>query len=171
MMSVTRHLPAVGRLLIRCGGRKGAIGIGGRRYKEGIKVLEGEGRKRSFLKKRTKRLLPGLSRTLQAAHTFELAGVFCFFSSQKKGFLASGRAGGVRRAPHPTGDAGYLGAFAGKARRAPWKSFTLMGVWPNHLDFCTSLAASGYLPSRMRPQVRLKVRFQVVPSWKLTEAR
>jgi hypothetical protein len=43
--------------------------------------------RRSFLKKRTKRLLRVLSRTLQAAHTPEFAKVFCFFSSEKKTFL------------------------------------------------------------------------------------
>jgi hypothetical protein len=43
----------------------------------------GAGR-RSFLKKRTKRLLRVLSRTLPAAPGSELAKVFCFFSSEKK---------------------------------------------------------------------------------------
>jgi hypothetical protein len=42
-----------------------------------------EGR-RSFLKKRTKRLFLVLSRFSQAAPTPEFAKVFCFFSSEKK---------------------------------------------------------------------------------------
>jgi hypothetical protein len=48
-----------------------------------------EGRKCSFLKKRTKRLLRVLSRTSQAAPTPEREKVFCFFSSEKKTFLTS----------------------------------------------------------------------------------
>jgi hypothetical protein len=41
----------------------------------------------SFLKKRTKRPFPVLSRTLQAAHAPEIAKVYFFFSSDKKNFF------------------------------------------------------------------------------------
>jgi len=44
--------------------------------------------RRSFLKKRTKRLYLMLSRTFLAAQIPEIAKVFCFFSSEKKAFLS-----------------------------------------------------------------------------------
>jgi hypothetical protein len=49
---------------------------------------EGGQERRSFLKKRTKRLLLMLSRTMQAAPTPELAKLACFFSAEKKSSLS-----------------------------------------------------------------------------------
>jgi hypothetical protein len=50
---------------------------------------EGMQERRSFLKKRTKRLFLMLSRTVQAAPTPAFAKVFCFFSSEKKALTFS----------------------------------------------------------------------------------
>jgi hypothetical protein len=72
----------------------------------------------SFLKKRTKRLLRALSRTLQAAPTPKFAKVFCFFFSKKKAFLLLIRRNPANGHKHPNArpiphhDGGHAGALA-----------------------------------------------------------